>query len=178
MASRNEQKGRHSVKDNVFMLKQAIVELKKIAIQDDSFEDERPWHYTGGCNNCGGVKAFFDWIEKKFDELLTLKQPGEELEKTAMGLRQNEQTVMHQLTIDRFDIYNMLEGIGCPAGGIEGITENVGLFPRVCHAWNKKVLDQLTVPQLLMMYQKLKAGKKLESEIIIATPVLKLVKGV
>ena len=47
----------------------SIQTLKTIALQDDSFDENRPWHYTDRCNMCGGVKAFLDWIEKEIERV-------------------------------------------------------------------------------------------------------------
>lgn len=61
-------------KDNTVALKFSplgigcIELLKKIAIKDQSLDVNRPWNYTDECHMCGGVKAFFDWLEKNIKE--------------------------------------------------------------------------------------------------------------
>ena len=53
------------IHDEEFTLLEAIEELRFAAIQDQSFDNDRPWSYTDNCNHCGGVKSFLDWIENR-----------------------------------------------------------------------------------------------------------------
>lgn len=85
-----------------------------------------------------------------------------------------QQEINAEITLDRDDLYNLLDGIGVPHGGIEGLSVFSGNQWNEGWEWDRRALQGLTDPMLWIMYQKLKADK-IKSAIILARPKIHLV---